>query len=224
MSSPTNQWIALTAELEDTREAIAKAIFKHYRAGKVHNEYCIDQCRRLDELYKDAKKYEQELAEDFRGCIDTGTSEKQTVAHKAQAKAANFLTKMYIKRNVTAYKRNFKEQFMELGQRAITSMDDGVVICDDANVVRLCRYAAKVRKDADQRWEEIQILHRENVRGNAFLGAIQQFIVNLTLWGRKSGLPVLTSIFKIDQGVTDRLRDEYRKKFKGSAPKDLKDS
>lgn len=221
LSTQMNHWIALTAELEDTREAIAKNIFKLYKANKVHNDFAAEQCRKIDELYKDAKKYEAELADDFKGYTDADPKKQGGVASKAQGAAANFLSKLYIKQSVAAYKRNFKDQFMELGQKAITSLDDGISLCDDAQVLKLCRYALKLQKDSNERWEEIQILHRENVKGSAFLGAVQQFFTNLAVWGRSNGMPFLQKYLKVDEGAARKFREEYRKKFSPSAPKDV---
>jgi hypothetical protein len=216
-----NHWVALTAELEDTRESIAKAIFKLFKEGKVTNEFAMDHCRKLDELFKDAKKYEVDLATDFKGY--TQAKEQDNVAKKAEAAASSVLSKLYIRHQVAQYKRTFKDQFVELGQKAINSLDDGISLVDDAHTLRMCRYAIKLKKDADERWEEIQILHRENVRGNAFLGAVQQFFTNMALWGRNSGVPGLKTYLKIDENTTKRIRDEYRKKFQASAPKDYKE-
>ena len=216
LSTQMNHWIALTAELEDTREAIAKNIFKLYKANKIHNDFASEQCRKIDDLYKDAKKYELELAEDFKGYTDTDPKKQGGVASKAQGVAATLLSRMYIKQSVAAYKRNFKEQFMELGQKTINSLEDGISLCDEPQVLKLCRYALKLQKDGNERWEEIQILHRDSVRGSAFLGAVQQFFTNLAVWGRANGMPFMQKYLKIDDNVTHKLRDEYRKKFSGT--------
>ena len=211
-----NQWIALTAELEETKEAIAKIIFKYFKAGKIHNDYALEQCRKLDELYTDAKNYENELADDFRGYTDGGGEKKGNVATKATAHAANFLSRIYIWHNVTAYKRHFRDQYMDLGTKAINSMEDGTALCDDQQCLKLCKYAIKLQKDANMRWEEIEILNRNSVKGNAFISAVSQFFTNLAIWGRSNGIPFLQKYVKVDEGAAKKFREEYRKKFQGT--------
>ena len=68
------------------------------------------------------------------------------------------------------------------------------------------------------RWEEIEILNRNNNKGNAFVSAVTQFFTNLALWGRSNGLPFLQKYLKVDEGAATRFRDEYRRKFQGPTP------
>jgi hypothetical protein len=222
MSTQMNHWVALMAELEDTRVEIAQTIYKLHKEGKITNAFAKDQCIKLDDLYVEAAKYEKELAEDFKHYIHAGDRPDlgvaQKVTFKAKATAANVLTRMYIMYTVSAYKRSFRDRYMELGTRALTSMDDGIAICQDPKVVRMVRYALKVKKSADERWDEIQILHREKVHGNAFLVSLQQFVTSLALWGRNVGVPGMKAYLKVDEGLTKKLRGEYRKKFEASAP------
>ncbi len=219
-STQLNHWIALMAELEEAKEKIAKAVYKHYKAGRIADEYVLDCCRRLDDLYKDAKEYEAFLQEDFKVFTSEGDPEKSgKISHaaKAKAKAAGFLSKLYIRHNVNVYKRHFRDQYLEVGNRVIGAAEDGRVVCNVPQVMDWCRYAAKVKKEADMRWEEITILHREQVKGNAFLATLKQFFVNFTSFARTSGAPWMKKVFGQNEQVVANLRKQYRQRMQSGS-------
>lgn len=215
-STQLNHWIALMAELEEAKEKIAKAVYKHYKAGRVADEYCLDCCRRLDDLYKDAKEYEHFLVEDFKPYTESNP-EKTGMAEKAKAKAASFFSKLYIKHNVSVYKRNFREQYLDLGSRVMSAAEDGRMVCPAPQVLEWCRYAARVKKESDMRWEEITILHREQVKGNAFLATLKQFMSNFTSFARMNGGPFMKKVFRGNDKMVAQLRQQYKDKMAAKA-------
>ncbi len=215
-STQLNHWIALVAELEEAREKIGKAVYKHYKAGRLTDDSCLDLCRRIDEVYKEAKEYEAYLQEDFK-VFTEASSQSGKLAQKATAKAAGFISKLYIKHQVANYKRNFREQFLELGARVIGAASDGRIVCNVPAVLEWCRYAAKVQKEADMRWEEICILHREQVKGNAFLATLKQFVVNFSNFARTNGGPMMQKLMGHNQSMVNQIRAQYRKKMQGES-------
>jgi len=210
VSSQLNNWIALTAELEDTRETIAKAVYKHYKAGRIVDDYTCDMCRKIDGLFQQSKEYQEWLQEDFKAFLDVDETKKD-LGSKAKAKAMNFLTQAYINYTVSGYKRNFREAYVELGLRAITMIDNGQDLISDPKVVQLCRYALRLQKDCDNRWEEITILQRENKRGNIFVNLVQQFMVQFTAFSRTQSVPLLNRFMKPDEQLQKKIREQYRK-------------
>lgn len=223
LANQMNEWIALTGELEDTHEKIAKLLYSQYKANRVHDEFCLDLCRKLDALYEEAKRFEDDLVEDFKVYTDAKVVAKgdakdkaekaKTLAKTAANKASGFLSRMYIRHNVSSYKRHFRDSYLDLGQRLVQTLEDGHNITDDPQIRKFARYAAKLKKETNMRWEEIEILNRENVRGNGFLAALQTFITNLSIWGRSNGLPFAKQYLKVDDNLTKKIRDEYRKNF-----------
>lgn len=216
-STQLNHWIALMAELEEAKEKIAKAVYKHYKAGRIADEYVLDCCRRMDDLYNDAKEYENYLQEDFKVFTEQDGSKSGKLSEKAKAKAAGFISKMYIRHNVSVYKRHFRDQYIELGNRVIGAAEDGRVVCNVPQVLEWCRYASKVKKEADMRWEEITILHREQVKGNAFLATVKQFFVNFSSFARMNGAPWLQKLFGKNDQVVANLRKQYRQRMQQQA-------
>lgn len=214
LANQMSQWIALTGELEDVKEKVAKHVYKMFKGGKLHNERCIDMCRKLDGLYEEAQKFEDELKEDFKPYTEASSGGK-TFGKAAATKAQSFLSQLYIKQSVASYKRHFRDAYLELGSKVITDINDGYNLTDDPTVRKLCVYAGKVSKECNERWEEIEILNRENVKGNAFLASVQNFVTNLGIWGRNNGIPLLKNAVKVDEGAAKKFRDEYRKKFMG---------
>lgn len=206
-----NQWIALVAELEDTKEQVAKGIYKQYKAGKLIDEVLLDGCRRIDDLHKDAKQYEQHLQDDFKSLVVGDEKKKAGAVDKAKVKAVNFFSSWYIKANVANFKRHFKDQWMELGQRTITLVEESRPVTDDGRILNLCRYAVKLKKDADHRWEEIQILQRENAHGFMFLSTLQNFVVQLAFFSHMRAAPFLKKYLKYDENLQKKVREEYRK-------------
>ena len=215
-STQLNHWIALMAELEEAREKIGKAVYKHYKAGRLADDSCLDVCRRIDDLYKEAKEYESFLQEDFK-VFTEDKAQSGKLAQKATAKAAGFISKLYIKHQVSSYKRNFRDQFLELGSRVVGQASDGRVVCNVPAVLEWCRYAAKVQKESDMRWEEICILHREQVKGNAFLATFKQFVVNFSNFARSNGGPLVQKLMGHNQNMVNQLRSQYRKKMEGES-------
>lgn len=214
-STQLNHWIALMAELEEAKEKIAKAVYKHYKAGRVADEYCLDCCRRLDDLYNGAKDYESYLKEDFKPYTESEGVKSGKLAKVATAKAASFISKLYIAHNVNTYKRHFRDQYLELGNRVMGAAEDGRVVCPAPQVMEWCKYAAKVKKEADMRWEEITILHREQVRGNAFLATLKQFFTNFSSFARMNGGPLVKKAFRGNDKVVAQLRAQYKEKMAG---------
>lgn len=218
-----NHWIALMAELEETKEKIAKAVYKHYKAGRVADEFCLDCCRRIDDLYKDAKDYESYLAEDFKPYLEaggddqSGASKGAQLASKAKAKAASFISQLYIKHNVATYKRHFRDQYLELGSRVIQAAEDGRVVCSVPQVLEWVRYAVKVKKESDMRWEEVEILHREESKGNAFLSTFRQFITSFSSFARTHGGPMVKKLFGQNEQLVNQLRQQYRQKMQSNS-------
>ena len=211
VSSQLNNWIALTAELEDTRETIAKAIYKHYKAGRLVDDYTCDLCRRVDDLFEQSVKYKEFLQEDFKAYLDADPTKEKTLASKTKAKAMNFLTQQYINWTVNGYKRNFHEAYNELGMRAISMVDNGQELIHDPKVLQPCRYAIRLQKDTDQRWEEITILQRENQKGNMFVNLFQQFMVQFTAFSRTQSIPIINRFVKGDDALQKKIREQYRK-------------
>ena len=216
-STQLNHWIALMAELEEAKAKIAKAVYKHYKAGRVSDEYCLDCCRRLDDLYKGAKDYEQYLKDDFKPYTESEGIKSGKLAKVATAKAASFISKLYIRHNVNTYKRHFQDQYLELGNRVIGSAEDGRVVCPAPQVVEWCKYATKVKKEADMRWEEITILHREQVKGNAFLSTLKGFFTHFSTFARTKGGPMVKKVFRNNDKVVSQLRAQYKEKIAGKA-------
>ena len=214
-STQLNHWIALMAELEETCEKIAKAVYKHYKAGRIADDYCLECCRRMDELYNDAKEYENYLKEDFKTLTETKEGQASNVGAKAQAKAVSFLSGLYIKHNVAVYKRHFRDQYLELGARVIAAAEDGRVVCNVPQVVEWIRYATKVKKEADMRWEEITILHREQVKGNAFMATLKQFFASFSNFARTKGGPMVQKLFGQNEQLVNQLRTQYRQRMGG---------
>lgn len=212
-----NHWIALMAELEETKEKIAKAVYKHYKAGRVADEFCLDCCRRIDDLYKDAKDYEAYLAEDFKPYLEAGDQTGAKLASKAKAKAASFISQLYIKHNVATYKRHFRDQYLELGSRVIQAAEDGRVVCSVPQVVDWVRYAVKVKKESDMRWEEVEILHREESKGNAFLSTFKQFLSSFSGFARTHGGPMVKKLFGQNEQLVSQLRQQYRQKMQSNS-------
>lgn len=210
VSSQLNNWIALTAELEDTRETIAKAVYKHYKAGRIVDDYTCDMCRKIDGLFDQSKEYQEWLRDDFKAFLDVDETKKD-FGSKAKAKAMNFLTQAYINHQVSGYKKSFREAYVELGLRAITMIDNGQDLISDPKVVQLCRYAMRLQKDCDNRWEEITILQRENKRGNIFVNLIQNFMVQFTAFSRTQSIPLLNKFVKPDEQLQKKIREQYRK-------------
>ena len=198
------------AELEEAKEKIAKAVYKHYKAGRVADEFCLDCCRRLDDLYTGAKDYEEYLKEDFKPYTESEGVKRGKLAKVATAKAASFISKLYIKHNVATYKRHFRDQYLELGNRVIGAAEDGRVVCPAPQVLEWCKYATKVKKEADMRWEEITILHREQVKGNAFLATLKQFFTNFSTFARANGGPLAKKMLKHNDKVVNQLRAHYK--------------
>jgi len=214
-STQLNHWIALMAELEEAKAKIAKAVYKHYKAGRVADEYTLDCCRRLDDLYKGAKDYEQYLRDDFKPYTESEGIKSGKLAKAATAKAASLFSKLYIYHSVNTYKRNFREQYLELGDRVINSAEDGRVVCPAPQVVEWCNYATRVKKEADMRWEEITILHREQVKGNAFLSTLKGFFTNFSTFARTKGGPLVKKVFRNNDKVVNQLRAQYKEKMAG---------
>jgi hypothetical protein len=214
-STQLNHWIALMAELEEAKEKIAKAVYKHYKAGRVADEYCLDCCRRLDDLYQSAKEYENYLQEDFKPYTETSSDAQGggKLAQQAKAKAVSLFSKLYISHNVNNFKRNFRETYLDLGGRVMGALEDGRVVCPAPQVVEWCKYAAKVKKESDMRWEEITILHREQVKGNAFLATLKQFFTNFSSFARMNGAPWMKKMFKGNDKVVQQLRQQYKEKM-----------
>lgn len=211
-----NHWIALMAELEETKEKIAKAVYKHYKAGRVADDYALDCCRRIDDLYKDAKDYEEFLQEDFRPFTESSgeqQSNSSKLAAKAKAKAVGFISRLYIKHNVNVYKRHFRDQYLELGSRVMSAAEDGRVVCAAPQVMEWCKYALKVKKEADMRWEEVEILHREQAKGNPFLSTLRQFFASFSGFARTHGGPMMKKLFGQNEQLVNQLRQQYRKKM-----------
>jgi hypothetical protein len=224
LANQMNQWIALTGELEDTHEKIAKLLYSQYKAGRVHDEFCLDLCRKLDALYEEAQRFESDLVEDFKvyteakvaapGGEGKAKAEKAKVlAQSAANKASGLLSRLYIKHNVASYKRHFRDAYLDLGQRVVLALEEGHGITDDPQIRKFARYGGKLKKETNMRWEEIEILNRENVRGNGFLAALQTFVTNLSIWGRSNGLPFAKKYLKVDDNMTKKIREEYRKNF-----------
>ncbi len=211
VSSQLNNWIALTAELEDTRETVAKAVYKHYKAGRIVDDYTCDIARKIDGLFQQSKEYQEWLQDDFKAYLDVPDDAKKDLASKTKAKALNFLTKQYINYTVSGYRKNFREAYVELGMRAITMIDNGQELISDPKVVQLCRYAIRLQKDCDNRWEEITILQRENKRGNIFVNLIQSFMVQFTAFSRTQSIPILNKFIKNDDQLQKKIREQYRK-------------
>lgn len=216
-STQLNHWIALMAELEEAKEKIAKAVYKHYKAGRVADEFCLDCCRRLDDLYNGAKEYEEYLKEDFKPYTESEGVKSGKLAKVASAKAASFISKLYIKHNVATYKRHFRDQYLELGNRVMGAAEDGRVVCPAPQVLEWCKYATKVKKEADMRWEEITILHREQVKGNAFLATLKQFFANFSTFARANGGPLAKKMFKANDKVVNQLRAQYKERMAGKS-------
>ena len=219
-STQLNHWIALMAELEEAKEKIAKAVYKHYKAGRVADEYCLDSCRRLDDLYKGAVEYQAYLEEDFKAYTenDGGQGSKGgKLAAKASAKAASLFSKLYIKHNVNNFKRNFRETYLDLGARVMDAAEDGRTVCPAPQVLEWCRYAAKVKREGDMRWEEITILHREQVKGNAFLATLKQFFANFSSFARMNGAPWMKKAMGANDKVVAQLRQQYKDKMANRA-------
>lgn len=216
-STQLNHWIALMAELEEAKEKIAKAVYKHYKAGRVTDDYCLDCCRRLDDLYKDAKEYESFLQEDFKPFTESTETQSGKLAQVAKAKAASFFSKLYIQHNVSGFKRNFRETYLDLGGRVMGAAEDGRMVCPAPQVVEWCKYATKVKKEADMRWEEICILHREQVKGNAFLATLKQFFANFSSFARMNGAPWMKKAFKANDKMVAQLRQQYKDKMANKA-------
>lgn len=212
-STQLNHWIALMAELEEAKEKIAKAVYKHYKAGRVADEYCLDCCRRIDDLYKDAQEYEEYLKEEFRPYTDSQDAKSKKLAVAAKAKALDLISKLYVRYSVNNYKRNFREQYLELGTRVINATEEGRVVCNVPQVLDWIRYASKVRKEGDMRWEEITILHREQVHGNAFLATLKQFFANFSAFARTNGGPLVKKMARGNDKVVAQLREQYRQKM-----------
>jgi hypothetical protein len=217
-STQLNHWIALMAELEQAKEKIAKAIYKHYKAGRLADDYCLDCCRRIDELYNDAQEYERYLQDEFRPYTEAKEAEnKPKLATKAKAKAMGLVANLYIKYNVATYKRHFRDQYLDLGGRVISAAEDGRVVCSVPQVLEWVRYASKVKKEGDMRWEEICILHREQVRGNAFLATLKQFFVNFSAFARTQGGPWAKKFARGNDQVVAQLRNQYRQRMQQQA-------
>lgn len=216
-STQLNHWIALMAELEETREKIAKAVYKHYQAGRIADEYCLECCRRVDALYQDAQEYESHMQDEFRPFTEA-KAEKEAgggvkLATAASKKAAGFIAKLYIRHNVAAFKRHFRDQYLDLGARVVSAAEEGRVVCNVAQVLELCRYASKLKKEADMRWEEIEILHREKKSGSAFLTTVRQFFTSFTSFARTNGPPFLRKLMGQNEELVKQLRSQYRQKI-----------
>lgn len=216
-STQLNHWIALMAELEEAKEKIAKAVYKHYKAGRVADEYCLDSCRRLDDLYKGAKEYESFLQEDFKPYTESEGAKSGKLGQVAKAKAASFFSKLYIRHNVSNFKRNFRDTYLDLGGRVMDALEDGRTVCPAPQVVEWCKYAAKVKREGDMRWEEITILHREQVKGNAFLATLKQFFTNFSSFARMNGAPWMKKMFKGNDKMVAQLRQQYKDKMAAKA-------
>ena len=216
-STQLNHWIALMAELEEAKEKIAKAVYKHYKAGRVADEYCLDCCRRLDDLYKGAKEYESFLQEDFKPYTESEGIKSGKLGQVAKAKAASFFSKLYISHNVSNFKRNFRDTYLDLGGRVMDALEDGRNVCPAPQVVEWCKYAAKVKREGDMRWEEITILHREQVKGNAFLATLKQFFTNFSSFARMNGAPWMKKMFKGNDKMVAQLRQQYKDKMAAKA-------
>ena len=207
-----NHWVALSAELEETREAIARAVYRQYKAGKIHDDAALDTCRRIDGLFQDAKEFEGFLKEDFKSYLEGKPGTKATGAEKARNKALSVFANWHIRRNVNSYKRNFRESFLELGARVCASVEDGRPVTSDPQIMNMVRYAERCRKECDMRWEEVQILSGSGGKaGNPFLTSFQTLIVSLTAYASTSSIPWLKKLLRHDQGLHDKLRAQYKK-------------
>ena len=97
----------------------------------------------------------------------------------------------------------------------IGAAEDGRVVCPAPQVLEWCKYATKVKKEADMRWEEITILHREQVKGNAFLATLKQFFTNFSTFARANGGPLAKKMLKHNDKVVNQLRAQYKEKRAG---------
>jgi hypothetical protein len=211
-----NHWVALTAELEESREAIARAVYKMFKAGKIHDDNAMECCRRIDGLYDDAKEFEHFLQEDFKTYLGDNTKPgiKVTGAEKAKKKAMSLFARWHIHRNVNSYKRNFRENFLDLGSRTVQAYEDGTPLTGDPTITNMVKYALRCQKEADRRWEEVQILSKEDGRGgNPFLTAVQGLVMSLTAYASTNSVPWLKKALKQDAGVQQKIREQYRKGF-----------
>lgn len=210
VSSQLNNWIALTAEFEETRETIAKAIYAHYKAGRIVDDFTCDLCRKLDGLLQASQEYQEYLQEDFKAYLDPD-AKKTDLASRTKAKAMNFLTQQYINYTVSGYKRSFQECYVELGTRTLNLIENGQHLVNDPKVLQLCNYALRLQKDCQHRWEEVTIQQRENRKGNMFVNLMQDFIVQFTAFSRSQSIPILKKFLKNDDSVQKKIREQYRK-------------
>ena len=217
-STQLNHWIALMAELEEAKEKIAKAVYEHYKAGRVANEHVLESCRRLDDMYKDASDYEAHLQKEFQGYTQNESIKSAKLAEAAKAKATSFFSKLYIRHTVNSYKRNFRDQYLDLATRVLSAAEDGRVVCAAPQVVELIKYCARVKKEADMRWEEICILQREQAHGSAFLTTLKQFFTQFSSFARQKGAPWMKKFFNSNDKMVEQLRAQYRKSMASASP------
>lgn len=202
-----NEWIALTEELEETRTAIGREVFRQFVQGDVGDPVVLDKCRKIKALYDAALKQKKELQDGLVG------DDADPAAAGAVAKGKRAVFDLVAGQSDSGFKGRALHVAGAVGQHCVDVYEECPVLLGSKHL-KICRYADRLREDADKKWHEIQNFHRERtgIRPMLHLLFVQCWVQMLMRSGRSRIRPWIYKILKYDPKVE---RGKLRKKYQG---------
>lgn len=204
-----NEWITIVALQEEALLNLGHEVFRKFTEGQ-GDEYdpsSLELCRQIGELQARARDHRAELREEVG---DTAAAPDARLTQKARSAVKSGLASWYINRNLEGYKSQVVENKITLGRRAVSAVEAGRPLLPDERHKGLCRYAARVGRDADRKWLEIQVAYKSGKgRGGSpfFLTILMQVF---RLAGKTGLRPWLYKLLKYDEEAEKvKLRKAY---------------
>jgi DNA-binding transcriptional MerR regulator len=169
-TSLIGELIALTTEQEETLTTLGKEGHRLYKARRIYDEATLELCRKVDMTMQQIREKKGELEEALEvgfGPVDPG----------AAGTAKKVFFHQMSKREIEHHERLLREDYDELGNRVVwLSQNDPRSLTP--RIVRMCTTLARLKRDIDWRWEELQERTRNEQKGPMFLFVLNMFIIN----------------------------------------------
>lgn len=167
--------IALTTEQEEVLAYIGKAGHDLYKRNKIYDEPTLELCRKVDATLRliEERKHELEDALEQSFGAPTDKDAVESVKGKAKRSAVEYM----LKSQLDQHKKMLRDDYDEVGHRMVwlTTNDPRSVT---PRIARQVSFLAKLKRDIDWRWDELQERTRNERKGPMFILVLNMFIVN----------------------------------------------
>lgn len=193
-----NEWITIVALQEEALLNIGHELFRKFTDGQGddYDQASLELCREIGELQARARDQRAEIREEAG---DTSGS-----------RVKEGLVGWYINRTLSGYKQQVIDNKIALGRKAVVACESGRPMQPDDRHKGLCKYAARIGRDADRKWLEIQVAHKSGKKsaGNPLFLSI--LLSTFQLAGKMGVRPLLYKLLRYDaEGEKVKLRKAY---------------